>query len=342
MHYAKGDILTPTQLTPGYIAYNKNGIQDIQLNATPPTTDITGIIVPTFINSHTHLGDAFINQQKHPIPHTILEAVAPPNGLKHRLLKTTPKKTIQHGIEWALNHMVQNHTSGFLDFREGGLPGIQLLKQPLNTYHLTGIILGRPTTLTYDNNEIETLLKNADGIGISSISDWDYTLLKKIAKKTHTAKKIFALHASEAHRENINQILDLKPHLLIHMTQATESDLILIAEENIPLVICPQSNHYFNLTPPYQLIKKTKIPLLLGTDNAMLTSPNILNELRFLKQQTKIFSPKELLNMITYTPRKALNLDDHIPGLNLPSSFVVLHHQSLEPLLKLQWLRGKP
>jgi len=268
-------------------------------------------------------------------PHNIKEAVAPPNGLKHHLLETTPKKTIQTGIKQALDYMTEHHTQWFCDFREGGLPGIQLLKQSLNTTNLNSVILARPKNNTYNPNEIQKLLTYADGIGLSSISDWDYPLIQKIVQTTHAKNKIFALHASEAHRENIDLILDLKPHLLIHMTQATKNDLIHVADEQIPIVICPQSNHYFNITPPYKLLKETHTTLLLGTDNAMLTPPNILKEMQFLQHQTTQFTQEELLNMITYTPRKALNLDDHIPGLNLPRSFVVLHHKSLEPLLKI-------
>ena len=342
MHYASGEILTPTHLTSGYIAYDENGIHDIQFNSTPPKTDITGIIVPTFINSHTHLGDAFIHHQKQKIPHNIKTAVAPPNGLKHHLLNTTPETIIKKGIEWALHHMIQHQTEWFCDFREGGITGIRLLKQPLSTSSINGIILARPTDITYNTEEIKTLITHADGIGISSISDWDYSMLQKIAQTTHAKNKIFALHASEAHRENIDLILDLKPTFLIHMTNATEDDIAKAAESNIPLVICPRSNHYFHLTPPYEIIKNTHIPLLLGTDNAMITPPNILQEMQYLQQQTAIFTQEELLKMITYTPRKALNLDDHIPGLNLPRSLVVLHRQSLEPLIKIQWLRGKP
>jgi cytosine/adenosine deaminase-related metal-dependent hydrolase len=341
MLYAQGDILTPTRLTPGYIAYDENGLHEIKLNSTPPKIDITGIITPTFINSHTHLGDAFIRQQKHIIPHTIKEAVAPPDGLKHSLLEITPTKTIKRGIDWAIKHMIKYNTDFFIDFREGGLPGLQLLKQSLTNHPINGILLPRPCTHTYNLSELKALLKNADGIGISSISDWDYSLLQKIAETTHQTKKIFSIHASETHRENIDRILDLKPNFLIHMTQATENDLERVSDARIPIVICPRTNQYFNLKPPYQLLKKTKIILMLGTDNAMITPPNILKELHFLKQQTTIFTPEELLNMITYTPRKALNLDDHIPGLNLPRSFVVLHRHSLEPLQKIQWLRGR-
>ena len=335
MHYATGTILTPNQLTPGYIAYENTGIHDIQFNTTPPSTTISGILVPTFINSHTHLGDAFIYSQKHQIPHTIKEAVAPPNGLKHKLLETTPKQTIQNGIKQALNDMTEHHTQWFCDFREGGLPGIQLLKQPLLNTNLNGIILARPKNNTCNPTELQKLLTHADGIGLSSISDWDYSLVQKIAQITHSKNKIFALHASEAFRENIDLILELKPHLLIHMTQATKNDLTHVADEQIPIVICPRSNHYFNITPPYKLFKETHTTLLLGTDNAMLTPPNILKEMQFLQQHTTQFTLEELLTMITYTPRKALNLDDHIPGLNLPRSFVVLHHKSLEPLLKI-------
>jgi cytosine/adenosine deaminase-related metal-dependent hydrolase len=342
MHYATGEILTPEGFTHGYVAYNKAGIQDIQLTTAPQKSDITGILTPTFINSHTHLGDAFIKHQHPTIPHNLKEVVAPPNGLKHRLLATTPQKTIENGIHHALTQMIETHTAYFCDFREGGLAGLHLIKNVLTNLSINGLILTRPLHPKYNPQEIHTLLKSSDGIGISSISDWDYSQLQEIAQATHKQNKFFALHASEAHRENIDHILNLKPSFLIHMTHATESDLQKVAEKTIPIILCPRSNHHFGLIPNYQLLKKTNVPLLLGTDNAMLASPNILQEMRYLNQQTSLFSLEELLNMITYTPRKALNLDDHIPGLNLPRSFVVLHRESLEPLLRINWLRGKP
>ena len=79
-------------------------------------------------------------------------------------------------------------------------------------------------------------------------------------------------------------------------------------------------------------MKKSGIDLMLGTDNAMINTPNILEELYFLKKTSNVFSTQELLNMITYTPRKALNLDDCIQGLIGSSNVVVLDKKTLKTL----------
>jgi cytosine/adenosine deaminase-related metal-dependent hydrolase len=71
---------------------------------------------------------------------------------------------------------------------------------------------------------------------------------------------------------------------------------------------------------------------MLGTDNAMLNTPNILDELTYLKNMTGIFSIENLLNMITYNPRKALNLDYSILDLNSSNEFMVLDKKTLRAL----------
>ena len=70
--------------------------------------------------------------------------------------------------------------------------------------------------------------------------------------------KIFAIHSSERIRENVDQILDLKPNFLVHMLHATESDFIRLKDNNIPVVICPRSNIFFGLRPNYKLMNKMK------------------------------------------------------------------------------------
>ena len=63
----------------------------------------------------------------------------------------------------------------------------------------------------------------------------------------------------------------------------------------------------------------------------MINTPDVVEEVRLL-HKTGLFSVEELLTMITYTPRKALNLDDCIQGLNLLKHFVVLETESLKPV----------
>jgi cytosine/adenosine deaminase-related metal-dependent hydrolase len=228
--------------------------------------------------------------------------------------------------------MIKNGTKYFCDFRENGVLGINQLKTALHLCKIKCLILSRPDSLEYDKNELDILLKNSNGIALSSISDWDYSELKKVVKYTKDKKKIFALHASEIIRENIDDILDLKPNFIVHMIKASESDLTRVKEMNIPIVICPRANSFFRLKPDYKLLKKVKNDILIGTDNAMINSPIILEEIKYIRSVTKEFSTLDLLYMATYDARKALNLDCDILCPNSKADFIVLNKKSLKPL----------
>ena len=116
------------------------------------------------------------------------------------------------------------------------------------------------------------------------------------------------------------------------MLKASESDLIRAKENKIPIIVCPRANSFYGLKPNFSLLKKVGINLLLGTDNAMINSPVILDEIFYIKSISKIYSSLELLNMITFNARKALNLDCDILGLNSKADFVVLDKKTLKPL----------
>ena len=117
------------------------------------------------------------------LPKNLEELVEPPNGLKHRLLKEASEHEITEGMKKSIETMQKTGTKQFYDFREGGLMGICQLKSALELWKTSAIILSRPEKLCYDKNEVDLLLKNSDGIGLSSISEWDYSELEKIAKK---------------------------------------------------------------------------------------------------------------------------------------------------------------
>jgi len=320
MDYVSGEILTDSGFKNGYLGFENNKIVETGVN--PPKKPIcTGLIVPTFVNAHTHIGDSFIRERDIKLPKNVEELVAPPSGLKHKLLRETSDEDIIKGMEKSIDVMTKNGIEVFCDFRESGVLGISQLKAALQFWKISPIILGRPDSLEYDKNETDILLKNSDGIGLSSISDWDYSELQKIARQTKNKNKIFAIHASELIREDIDKILDLKPNFLVHMVKATEADLI-----------CPRSNAFFGMKANVIMMKKVGIDIMLGTDNAMLNSPNILDEMTHLKAQFNEFSTEELLKMITYIPRKALNWDDCILGPNSPAKFIVLDKKSLKSL----------
>ena len=332
MQYVKGEILTQNGFKKGHMGFEKNRIPEFGTGLPPKKPLADGLIVPTFVNAHTHIGDSFINKKEVKLPRYVAELVAPPNGLKHKLLKKTPEDEIINGMKTSIDTMIKSGISYFCDFREDGNKGLNQLQKALKNKKIKSIILSRPQQMLYDKNEINLLLKNSSGIGLSSISDWDYSEIQKISKHTKRERKIFALHASETIRENIDLILDLKPDFLVHMISATKSDLVSVKDENIPIIMCPRSNVFFNLKINIHLMKNSGVELMLGTDNAMINSPNILEELIYLNNMTNIFTTQELINMITYTPRKALNLDDGIHGPNLFYSFVVLDKKSFKPM----------
>jgi cytosine/adenosine deaminase-related metal-dependent hydrolase len=228
--------------------------------------------------------------------------------------------------------MTKTGISYFCDFRENGLQGINHLKKALEKTNISPVILSRPNQLTYNKDEIDLLLKNSQGIGLSSITDWEYSEIEKIAKHTKKRKKTFAIHASERIREDIELILDLKPNFLVHMVRATESDLIRAKDADIPIAVCPRSNAFFGLEPNIKMIKKIGIDIMVGTDNAMLNAPSVLDEIRYIQSLYTEFTKWELLQMITYIPRKALNLDADILDLNSPAEFVVLDKKYLKTL----------
>jgi cytosine/adenosine deaminase-related metal-dependent hydrolase len=297
------------------------------------------LVLPTFVNMHTHIGDTFIRKKRKNLPRDIKKLVAPPDGLKHRLLNEAPDHEIISGMQKSIDEMIRTGTSLFCDFREQGIEGVNHLKEALRgKKDISCIILSRPKDLSYDKEEIDLLLKNSHGIGISGISDWKYDELKKIAKYAHSNSKIFALHASETKRENIDSILDLKPDFLIHMVYATKEDLDRVADNGIPVVICPRSNNFFGLKLNLEKFKNSGVTLMLGTDNAMINSPNMIDEIKYLLSISKnIFTLREILTMSTYTPRKVLKQKCDIPK-NLDNSFIALDKKSLKPIAITQKL----
>lgn len=255
-------------------------------------------------NCHTHIGDAFILVDKSK-KWSVEELVAPPCGIKHILLQKASEEEIIKGMEHAIKIMKACGTTHFCDFREGGAKGIKLLKKA--SVGIDAIILGRPLRHVYDKEEINEILMVADGIGVSSISDWHFRELKEVVEHVHKRKKIFALHASEVVREDIHAILDLKPTFLIHMTKASSNDLALIAHEEIPVVVCPRSNAFFGIKTNIEEMQKKGVKLMLGTDNAMITLPDIAEEVNYLIKKFNVDS-KDAWKMITTTPEETFKL----------------------------------
>ena len=278
--------------------------------------DSPTLLVPGFINSHVHIGDSFAKELG--FNKELENIVAPPFGLKHKLLRQTPEGIKIQGIQNAVLEMLSNGITFFIDFREGGIEGINLLKKALTDSAINYLILGR----FMDENEIESVFDLADGVGLPSYEQINATNKRFILSAKEEFKKIIACHCAEKIR-NPNLIKEMfndnLVDIIIHGTKFNKNDLEKLIINNKSLVLCPRCNGYFGVGfPPISEILRLKIPISLGTDNLMVNNTDLFEEIRYFyrisrvlcshDKQLKITS-KDLMKMVTINAAKNFNLD---------------------------------
>jgi len=313
-----GTIIQGTELEPieGYIVVRDGIIKEI----VEEKIDSANIIAPCFINAHTHIGDSVLKDPvlgkcvDHFVERNLSELVQPPNGLKHRVLNSTAHHEIVQAIHRSINDMLQTGTCAFADFREGGLQGCIALHEALENTDIKAMILGRPKNIHSQkegfHREIQNILENADGLGMSGTNDQDMAVFEesaRIAKKNH---KLFAIHAGENERDDIPKALSLEPDILIHLTKANDTDLKAISDMEVPIVVCPRSNFItgVGMAPIINMLKED-IDVAVGTDNVMLNSVNMFSEMEIL---SKIFGidDRQVFMMCTLVGGSVLGLED--------------------------------
>ena len=303
MEYVSGPILTDEGFMEGFVAFEDGVVVEVA-EGPPDAPSTKGIVLPTFVNAHTHVADFIVPVD---LEMSLEEVVAPPHGLKHFILENAPMQVQRASIRSLSQFMFHRGISRFVDFREGGVEGSSIM---------TGlgdgarpVILGRPTGLRFDRGEVEGLLQIADGVAVSSISDWDPGELGELAAFVRGRGKTFGLHASERVREDIDTILDLDPSFLVHMTEASDGDLELCAANGVPIVVCPRSNMFFGTVPPLARMLERGVCVALGTDNAMISMPDILTEMEFAGRILRSQGRNDLgavIDMATCNGRKIL------------------------------------
>lgn len=258
------------------------------------SVDSTDIILPAFVNAHTHIGDSIAKEAGAGL--SLDDLVAPPDGLKHRLLRQASAAEKITAMRRSLRYMQTGGTAAFLEFREGGVDGIDAIQQALGGLEVEGVIFGR---------ESEAAMKIADGFGASGARDGDFDYLRNATRK---ADKLFGIHAGERDATDINPALDLAPDFLVHVVHPEPIHLERIEDRSIPVVVCPRSNLVTGVgVPPVRaLLDRTTVAL--GTDNVMLNSPSMFREMEFTTKLTDA-SAVEVLRMAT------VNAAD-IAGLN--------------------------
>ncbi len=228
-------------------------------------------ICPSFFNAHVHLGDTVAMDL--PVAGDLASLVAPPDGLKHRLLRTATGADCVSAMRGSVQRMIRGGTGGFADFREGGARGVGLLREAVAGLPCRAVILGR------DGGEAA-----GDGAGIASARDVPDFL--EVADQVRRAGGLVAIHAGERDADDVDDALDCRPDFVVHMTHATDAQLRRCTDGGIPIVVCPRSNWSLGVIadsrhPPVARMLGLGCRVLLGTDNAMFVSPDMAGELAF-------------------------------------------------------------
>ncbi|MHA1401659.1 MAG: amidohydrolase family protein [Candidatus Heimdallarchaeaceae archaeon] len=291
-------------------AISKERLGDVDYTIPP-----SSILLPGFINAHTHVADSFAKDQGFGLK---LDEVVGSDGIKHRLLQSSSFTDLVRGMRNSLEILVLNGYTSFIDFREGGPKGCLMLKDVLSSFPLRGVILGRP----YKTYTVKDLHLIADGVGFSDIFAMNKERIGDEIKelKDQDANFLVSLHVSETQdvissslssfgKTDIQYALDLiTVDFVIHANYAdVEKDLPLLKEKNVGVICCPLTATYFNLKfPPIKELLDYDILLGLGTDNTMITNPDPFFLMRYTIFMISYLGykvdPLEILKAVTVNP----------------------------------------
>ncbi len=218
------------------------------------------VVLPQPANAHIHSGDFAFPEYATDLD--LLDAVAPPDGVKHRLLEKTPPKQLIEAIRIVYTQAWRSGTGLLVDFREGGGAGCLLARQALSEIPggMEVVVLGRPGPRWPEG---------CDGLGLSSPLDYPAETLRKLVEASRPAMTHVAEHPEARELGDFERAIEAGFDAIVHGVYLSPDDLEVLAEKRIPLVACVRSNAWHGLgLPRIARAWKAGVKLALGTDNA--------------------------------------------------------------------------
>ncbi len=314
------------------------------------------IVCPAFINAHIHIGDSIVKDVGDGL--SIKQLVEPPNGLKHQKLNEASDSQIVESMHETAKEMLYSGISTFIDFREGGIKGIELLKKAIYDLPINACILGRSDKY-YDSattpNEARLitreLLQHCDGIGLSGVEDVDSEIMLQIAEVCNQEGKLAMIHVAEyydlqeqsvqmTNQTEVERALRAGFTNLVHVTYPIMQDLTLLSSTSPCIIACPRSNGMLSVgVPPVSAYVEEQIDVALGTDNVMFNKPDMFREMEYtLKAVRGSYKNKitahDVLKMATINGFKILGKDISIQEGNI-SDILVIRQKSEDPYLSI-------
>ena len=278
----EGTILRGREFEPveGRVVFEDGEIASVEETA----VDSDRIVLPAFVNAHTHIGDSIAKEAGEGL--SLAELVAPPDGLKHRLLRAASRDELVAAMRQTLAYMAHAGTAAHLEFREGGVEGIEAIERAGANAPVESVVFAR---------ESVAAMERADGFGASGANDADFD---RERTATRRAGKPFGIHAGEVDASDVHAALDLDPDFVVHMVHAESIHLERVADCDVPVVACPRSNAATNVgLPDIETLHETTT-VALGTDNVMLNAPSMFREMEWAAKLSNL-PARDVLAMAT-------------------------------------------
>ena len=276
-------------------------------------TESTDIILPAFVNAHTHVGDSVAKEAA--VGLSLDEAVAPPDSLKHRKLAAADHSDLVSAMRRTLQLMHQTGTISCIDFRESGSAGARALREAAAPVDLDPVIFG---------SDDPSVLDIADGYGASGANDDEFADERSACDARDLP---FAIHAGEPDATDIHPALDLEPDLLVHMVHVEQDHLDRVEAQSVPIAVCPRANTVLDVgaAPLRELLDHTEVAL--GTDNVMLNSPSMFREMAYTAKHFDV-TAREVLRMATTAGAEIAGLDCGVIAPGRRAAIIVLDGES--------------
>ena len=221
---------------------------------------------PLAANAHMHSADYITPDYGTSLD--LEELVAPPKGLKHRLLARAPRGEVVGASARAYRLAEASGVGLIIDFREPAAGGCKAgLEASRRTYGLAEVLLlgrpGDPDGPSY-----------CEGVGLNSPLDHPEGLPGE-----WRGFNIVSAHVAETREMRVKgdfeAALNIGVNVMVHGVHLTRKDLEEAASLGAWLVLCPRSNLWHGTgIPPVRDAMEAGVNVAVGTDNAAWTIPD--------------------------------------------------------------------
>ena len=361
-------------LSPGYVVVQNGVIREVGEGRLPeglPSIDLAGRLVsPGMINCHTHIEDAALKELAFGVSPGV-NVLFEPDGLRHVRMRALPDAVLTSAMRRSAEQMLASGIVACADYRTGGAKGSVVLRDACNGLPLRCLIFGGHSAFPLQSEtdlmanrtglsaaqirDVAETVEAADGFGVVWVNDTTDVGLRQIEQVVHGAGKRLSTH-SAASRDYRRVSLErtrwsdvqravkfLHPDYVVHMTFAHRAEIRQITRAGIPIVMCPRSMASLGRpNPPYSAALDEGAIVGLGTDNVMLSSPDLLAELHYLSRATRssmsdpgAIDARELLAAVTIDAAKVLDIAVELGSISPGKSASVVIFDTASP--NLSW-----